>query len=469
MTEPGRPGGRNRSACPASVAGLFGSSVPAAQAARWHFALFKWTTLIGASVVLGACASQEHRPTRESQLPVIAPIHAIAAPPATEPADLWSILRRGFRFAQCDDGRVRHWARHYTRNSQVFTRQMSRALPQLRYVANIVLDADVPAEFVLLPWVESNFRALPGHGRGAAGMWQIMPATGREIGLRVDRHFDGRLALDQSTRAVVHMLRRDYRMLDSWPLTDMAFNAGVYRIRRLSRDLDESVLGQAIPDLDVKPVTLDHLAKLQALACIVKQPARYSVALPAPDSGMHLQRRNLSEVLELPVAARLAGLSTAELRALNPAIRDRTAPASSLILPARHAPAFDRNYSRLKQFDWQQWQRVRLARSTDLLKLAHGDLERARALALVNKRLDNSGGKPISANSVLWLPVNLVAALPEDMRASLSGVPRQYTVQSGDSLWSIARRFHLGIGQLRSWNRLRGDLLHLGQVLILEP
>ena len=398
-------------------------------------------------------------------------IHALAPaqPQTAPPGDLWSRLRRGFAFTQCDDARTHRWAERYSRHAGVFTRQMARALPSLRYVAHIVLDAGLPAEFVLLPWVESNFRPLPGRRGGAAGMWQIMPDTGRELGLRVDHRFDGRLDLDQSTRAVTKMLQRDYEMLGRWTLTDMAFNAGVYRIRRLSRTADDAQLDAPIPMLDVKPVTLNHLAKLQALACIVKQPDRYGIELPDPESGMHLARRRLPEVLELPVAARLAGLPVARLRALNPALRERSAPASALILPATAAPAFDQHYAQLQNFNWQQWQRVRLAKSTSIGALAHGNAKRARTLALVNSNSATAVHDRVGANSVLWLPVNLVAALPDDMRASLTGVPRQYTVKSGDSLWSIARRFHLGIGQIRSWNKLRGDLLHLGQVLILEP
>lgn len=424
--------------------------------------------LPAAVLLLGACAAQPRREVPQQLLPMPQPIHAldrteVAQPP---PSDLWSQMRRGFAFARCDDDLVQHWASRYTRRPAVFERQVTRALPRLRYVADIILEAGLPAEFALLPWVESNFRPLPAHGKGAAGLWQIMPGTGRELGLRIDRHFDGRLHLDQSSRAVARMLWRDWKLLDDWRLADMAFNAGVYRVRRLASDLTELDLDQAIPALDVKPVTQDHLAKIQALACIVSHPDQHGVRLPDPASGAHLTLRHLPEALELPVAARLAGMKLDALREYNHAIRDPDAPVAILILPARTVAAFDDRYARLQQFQWQQWQRVRLAKPTSVLALSHQDAQRAQALALVN---DVSGASTLRANSVLWLPVNLAAALPEDMRASLSGVPRRYAVRRGDSLWSIARRFHLGVGQIRHWNSLRGDLLHLGQILILEP
>lgn len=393
------------------------------------------------------------------------PVRAVIPTPVPEPMDTWSRLRRNFQFAQCDDTRIQHWIGHYTRHAGVFTRQMARALPSLRYISDIILDAGLPGEFALLPWVESNFRPLPGHGNKAAGIWQIMPATGRELGLRIDNHYDGRLDLDESTRAVTRMLWRDNKLLGDWRLTDMAFNAGVYRIRRLA-EAQDTPLTQAIPDLAVKRVTLDHLAKVQALACIVNQPERYNTRLPHPDAGPRLIRRSLPKVLELPVAARLAGLPTATLRELNPAILEIDQPSATLILPADSAAVFEQQYATLESFGWQQWQRVRLNNPGSLIALAHDNPERAAALARVNQR---RSAETLAHNSALWLPVNLVAALPEDSHVPLSGTPKSYTVSAGDSLWSIARRFNLRMSQLRAWNGLPGSLLHLGQVLLLEP
>lgn len=379
--------------------------------------------------------------------------------------DTWSRLRRNFQFAQCDDTRVRHWIGRYTRHAGIFTKQMARAMPSLRYISDIILDAGLPAEFALLPWVESNFRALPGHGNRAAGIWQIMPATGRELGLRIDNHYDGRLDLDESTRAVTRMLWRDNKMLGDWRLTDMAFNAGVYGIRRLV-DKQNPPLLQAIPDLAVKRVTLDHLAKVQALACIVRQPAQYNTHLPDPDVGPHLVRRSLPKMLELPVAARLADVPTGALRKLNPAILETEQPAAALILPAHADMVFSRRYATLNKFGWQQWQRIRLSKPGTLLALAHDNPEHAASLALINEQ---DSTDTLAPNSILWLPVNLVAALPADTRTPLAATPRHYTVNAGDSLWAIARRFNLRMSQIRAWNNLQGSLLHLGQVLTLEP
>src|SRR5699024_2718737 len=142
----------------------------------------------------------------------------------------------------------------------------------------------------------------------AAGIWQIMPATGRGLGLRIDADLDARLDLDLATRAVATMLQHDYGKLGDWRLADLAYNAGLYRLKRSLRDTEPVQPDAPLPELDLPEVTKNHLAKVQALACIVARPEQYAVELPDPDASVPLVRRPLAHALALPVAARLSGL-----------------------------------------------------------------------------------------------------------------------------------------------------------------
>lgn len=40
-----------------------------------------------------------------------------------------------------------------------------------------------------------------------------------------------------------------------------------------------------------------------------------------------------------------------------------------------------------------------------------------------------------------------------------------YRVKSGDTLGHIALRYHVGVSQLKRWNRLHTDMLQIGQRL----
>lgn len=45
---------------------------------------------------------------------------------------------------------------------------------------------------------------------------------------------------------------------------------------------------------------------------------------------------------------------------------------------------------------------------------------------------------------------------------------KTYTVVAGDSLWSIASRFGVTVGELQNWNNLTGDVIRVGQVLVVS-
>lgn len=422
------------------------------------------------ALLLAACAGHAPRPqapppTTPDKPPPVTIV--LEQAPESSPPTLWQRLRQHFAFAQCQRQPVRHWANRYTRHPGVFARQLKDALPRLRYITEILLDAGVPAEFTLLPWVESNFRALPASAGGAGGMWQIMPGTARSLGLRVDADFDGRLALDQSTRAVVRMLKRDHQMLDSWRLTDLAYIAGVYGVRQAVAEHPAAMASGNLAGLGLPQVALDHVAKLQALSCIIASPARYQVELPRPDAGTHLVRRRMAEAMPLDVAARLIGMPADTLRRTNAALLDSSVPTTTLILPLAAASRFDNRYRQLQQYGWLQWQHVRISRAPTLRSLADNRPDRTALLASVNQM---PAASPLPDPGKLWLPTALASALPDSMQVEPAELPpSRYTVRSGDTLWDIARRFGLKVAQIRNWNDISGSLLHLGQTLVLRP
>jgi len=83
------------------------------------------------------------------------------------------------------------------------------------------------AESMLVPGAVSPARA--------AGLWQLMPATARSMGLRVDGIVDERLDMYRSTEAAVIMLKDLYSQFDDWHLALAAYNCGPGRVRRAIR------------------------------------------------------------------------------------------------------------------------------------------------------------------------------------------------------------------------------------------
>ncbi len=99
------------------------------------------------------------------------------------------------------------------------------------HIREVLHREGVPDELSALPHVESSFNALARSKVGAAGMWQFMPATGKNW-LRVDGIVDERLDPYKSAVAAARFLSHSYQQLGSWPLALTAYNHGLAGMAR---------------------------------------------------------------------------------------------------------------------------------------------------------------------------------------------------------------------------------------------
>ncbi len=129
--------------------------------------------------------------------------------------------------------------------AEEFARAIERARPHIQTVMQILEEEGLPPELAAIPFVESMFNPKAYSFRGAAGLWQLMPRTARELKLKVTRDVDQRRSLEHSTRAAARLLKKNYKMLKSWPLAITAYNHGPYGIQRAVRKIGSNKL----PDL----------------------------------------------------------------------------------------------------------------------------------------------------------------------------------------------------------------------------
>jgi membrane-bound lytic murein transglycosylase D len=127
-----------------------------------------------------------------------------------------------------------------------FRAGLCRARSWMPEIITILKKEDVPTEIGALPFVESMFNPQARSSAGAAGIWQLMPATARGLGLVVKRDMDERRDVLRSTRAAVRMLKRNYAMLGTWPLAITAYNHGPYGVRRAVEQVGSNDLTELI-------------------------------------------------------------------------------------------------------------------------------------------------------------------------------------------------------------------------------
>lgn len=106
-------------------------------------------------------------------------------------------------------------------------------------------EQNVPVEIARLAYVESSFN-LKAHSKvGASGVYQIMPATGRQY-LKMHSGVDERLDPIKASRAAAKLLKLNYKLTGSWPLAITAYNHGVGGIRRAVRAVGSNDIVQLI-------------------------------------------------------------------------------------------------------------------------------------------------------------------------------------------------------------------------------
>lgn len=114
-----------------------------------------------------------------------------------------------------------------TAQNQALYRMRQRATKYFPIIEPILTKHHIPLDFKYLPLVESALTGLAVSPKGATGYWQFMPATARELGLRIDGRVDERTNLIKSTNAACRYLNYLHRQLGSWTLAAAAYNNGI--------------------------------------------------------------------------------------------------------------------------------------------------------------------------------------------------------------------------------------------------
>ncbi|MBV9725887.1 MAG: LysM peptidoglycan-binding domain-containing protein, partial [Gammaproteobacteria bacterium] len=123
-------------------------------------------------------------------------------------ADLFDRMRAGFRLEDSNDHHAVELELHwYAGNPEYLQRAFGRADLYLYYIVTELERRGMPLELALLPVVESAFEPYAYSRARASGLWQFIPGTGSKYGLKQDWWYDGRRDIVESTRAALDYLQ----------------------------------------------------------------------------------------------------------------------------------------------------------------------------------------------------------------------------------------------------------------------
>jgi membrane-bound lytic murein transglycosylase D len=349
------------------------------------------------------------------------------------------------------------------------------------YIRSVLAKYGLPAELEVLPHVESSFNPSAYSKVAAAGMWQFMPATARQY-MRVDNVVDERMDPFIATEGAAKLLKTNYRLTGTWPLALTSYNHGAGGMARAAkavgtRDIDVIVFKYKGAAFGF--ASRNFYASFLAALEIDRNPGRYigRLQLDAPTSYDVVA---VQEYISAQALARSAGISIDELKRHNPALLAPVwqgekyipqgypirVPAAQLGRPLINTVASLSGDARMSHQKPDKLHRIAPGDSLSTIARRYGtSVSDLMALNGLRNNSIRAGKTLILPGTVQYEP--LTAEQVASTRARLAaGAPQEYVIRSGDSLWSIARRFKVSTKQLQAWNDISGkQLLQPGQRL----
>lgn len=396
----------------------------------------------------------------------------------TMPNDVWERIRRGYRMPELDSPLVDRWVAYYTKDPAYIRRMTSRAGQYLYHIVEDVEARNMPTELALLPFVESAFQPEALSRVKAAGLWQFMPATGNDYALAQNLWRDDRQDVLESTRAALDYFNYLYGLFNDWQLALAAYNWGEGSVQRAIARAKRSGKPADYAHLRMPKETANYVPKLMAIKRIITNPERYGIELPDVGNEPFFIRITKPRDIDVKTAAELAGMPLNEFRALNPSYKLPVIVAAHnnvMLLPADKVDYFVDNLA-----SWMdsgqplsRWSTYRLKEGETLATVAAQSGMTESELRKVN---GIPAGRRVLPNSTLLVLAGAdeqvdISAEEADARLRLSPLTTwrrvTYRVRSGDTLTSIARRWHITTKSIVTANRLRSDRLRAGQRLVL--
>lgn len=265
------------------------------------------------------------------------PIGAVTSPTEPEPAEFSDVVNPSIpssvKFAgrKIDLDPIHMWERldreltaiTYTHgNTLLAIKRANRYFPVL---APILKKNGLPSDMIYLAVIESTLNPRALSPAKAAGLWQLMPATGKEYGLEVNDDVDERYDPVKATEAASRYLKNAYAKYGNWESVAASYNGGMARIsKELGAQQAESAFNLYLAD-----ETMRYIFRMLAMKLIMENPSAYGFNLTADQLYQPIVYKTVEvsdPVEDWAAWAKEQGIDYLTLREHNPWIRSKSLP-----------------------------------------------------------------------------------------------------------------------------------------------
>lgn len=313
---------------------------------------------------------------------------------------------------------------YVNRRSNLMSLMLSRATYYFPIIEEELDRQGLPLELKYLAIVESALNPTAVSRMGATGFWQFMLRTGKIYGLTINSVIDERMDPRKSTRAMCEYFKDMYALYGDWMLAIAAYNCGPGNINKaIRRSGGKRDFWEIFPYLprETRSYVPFFIAAFYSMEYYREHDIRPSaIHIPIATDTVHLARRCTTREL-----AEITSVSLDTIELLNPMYKKGIIPGNQqsqvIVLPAQAAIDFASNKEKYFASHHKSEAKVEDSAS-DIEEEQTADSEREVT----------------------------------------------YRVRRGDSLGSIARRYHVTTAQIKEWNGLRSNMIHPGQKLVIR-
>lgn len=411
--------------------------------------------------------------------------------------NLWPVMSEKFTIpASAQHKDVRKQIDADLRRPKYIHMLSENAKPYLYTVFQETRKLHLPAELALLPMIESGYHPYGYSNCGAEGLWQLMPSTAADYGIKMNAFYDGRRSTAGSTRAALLFLSSLYQQFDhNWLLALAAYNAGPGTVMEAIKYNQAHGRPTDFWALPLPKQTEEYIPKLLALAAIFQHPHAYGMNIaPIPNKAL-TSKVVIHKEMKLKTIANLAHTSVHTVKELNPALRQLETPPHetvTLVLPANKKTVFVKHLAAHKAIQKEITEKnlghytVQKGDSLDTIA------SKFKTTTNVLQKINHIHNSMIRINQILLVP-NIIPQTTKNgenhvvehhivthhaaehhakkqIYTSVRGEikPEQlYIVQRGDNLHKLARKFDTTPYHIMQHNHLKTSNLSIGEHLML--
>ena len=286
---------------------------------------------------------------------------------------------------------------------------LERAMEYRLYVRKAIQDQQLPEILEYLPVVESNYITSAKSSSGAIGMWQFMANSVYPF-LELNDFVDQRLDPWKSTDAALKKLKDNYNTFNDWLIAIAAYNCGAGAMRRAMNKSQSDDFWELVDKKAISSQTANYIPKLLAIADLAINADYYGIDIP-----------NHNEEFENLINEKEGNFDYISV--------DKAYSLNQLAGELRIDP-----------------KTINHLNPSYLLGMTHP-----------------------SKKSEIRLPLGMKKSALEALeKLSPIEFPVKYTVQSGDSLWSISRKYGVSIASICEINNIKENaILRIGKILYI--